>query len=271
MRDFVQILEVKRYSPNTISAYNSTIKLAEQYFKKPLNECTDNELHKYFHLLVTSKNASVSYQKQMVMALKLYFKEVHDRSVHLEFLLPERSPEKIPVIISKQEMLKILNSISNIKHKAMVSLLYSSGMRIGELLDLKISEIDSGRMILTIRQGKGKKDRIVPLAQSILPVLRTYYTEYKPRNYLFEGPKSSRYSSSSFNAVLKKAAKKAKVEKSISAHTLRHSYATHLLEQGTDVRVIQKLLGHRSIKTTMVYTKVAETTILGVTSPLDTL
>ena len=271
MRDFVQILEVKQYSKNTIAAYNSVIKLALQYFKKPLVKVTDNELHKYFHLLVTSKNASVSYQKQMVMALKLYFKEVHDRSVHLEFLLPERSPEKMPVVLSKQEVSKILNAITNVKHKAMVSLMYSSGMRIGELLSLKIIEVDSDRMMLTIRQGKGKKDRIVPLAFGLLPILRGYYKEYMPKVYLFEGPKAKRYSSSSFNSVLKKAAKKVKIGKAISAHTLRHSYATHLLEQGTDVRVIQKLLGHRNIKTTMIYTKVAETTLLGVTSPFDNL
>lgn len=153
----------------------------------------------------------------------------------------------------------------------MVSLVYSSGMRIGELLALKIVDIDSDRMMLTIRQGKGKKDRVVPLAFGLLPVLREYYKEYKLKVYLFEGPKAAQYSSSSFNAVLKKAARKVNIGKTISAHTLRHSYATHLLEQGTDVRVIQKLLGHRNIKTTMIYTRVAETTLLGVTSPFDTL
>lgn len=271
MRDFVQILEVKRYSPNTISAYNNTIKLALQFFKKPLLEVTDKELHKYFYFMVTSKNASVSYQKQMVMAFKLYFKEVHDRSVHLDFLLPDRTPEKIPVVLSKQEVSKILNVITNIKHKAMLSLMYSSGMRIGELLALKITDIDSGRMVLTISQGKGKKDRIVPLAFGLLPILREYYSINQPKVYLFEGPNGAKYSSSSFNSVLKKAARKVKIGKNISAHTLRHSYATHLLEQGTDVRVIQKLLGHRNIKTTMIYTKVADKTVLGVTSPFDML
>ena len=151
----------------------------------------------------------------------------------------------------------------------MIALTYSSGLRIGELIDLKIKDIDSSRMIIHIKSAKGNKDRIIPLSEKLLVMLRIYYKEYNPKEYLFEGQKGGKYSTSSFGKLLKRAALKAKINKHITAHTLRHSYATHLLENGTDIRVIQKLLGHNSIKTTMLYTQVSTPTLLNVTSPFD--
>ena len=190
-------------------------------------------------------------------------------TINLEFLFPSRKPEKLPIIISKDNVLKIIEKANNIKHKSMIALVYSAGLRVGELIDLKIKDIDSSRMIIHVKAAKGNKDRIIPLSEKLLKMLRQYYKEFSPKEYLFEGQKGGKYTSSSFNKLLKSAAKKAGIIKNITAHTLRHSYATHLLENGTDIRVIQKLLGHNSIKTTMIYTQVSQPTLLNVTSPFD--
>jgi len=267
--DFVKILEVKRYSKNTIDSYVSIVKLARHFYGKPLNKVDETELHKYFYHMVHTKKVSYSYQKQIAMALKLYYKEVFRQNINLEFLFPSRKPDKLPVVSAKNDVIKIVEKANNIKHKSMIALTYSAGLRVGELIDLKINDIDSTRMVIHIKSGKGNKDRIVPLSEKILIMLREYYKEFAPINYLFEGQKGGKYTTSSFNKLLKAATKRAKINKHITAHTLRHSYATHLLEKGTDIRVIQKLLGHNSIKTTMIYTQVAEPTLLNVISPFD--
>ncbi|WP_350290529.1 tyrosine-type recombinase/integrase [uncultured Croceitalea sp.] len=267
--DFVKILEVKRYSKNTIDSYASIVKLARVFFQKPLNKVDETELHKYFYHMVHTKKVSYSYQKQIAMALKLYYKEIFRQNINLELLFPSRKPDKLPIVIAKIDIVKIVEKANNIKHKSMIALTYSAGLRVGELINLKINDIDSTRMIIHIKSGKGNKDRIVPLSEKVLIMLREYYKTFTPINYLFEGQKGGKYTSSSFNKLLKAATKRAKINKRITAHTLRHSYATHLLEKGTDIRVIQKLLGHNSIKTTMVYTQVAEPTLLNVVSPFD--
>ena len=267
--DFVKILVVKRYSKNTIESYSAIVKMARHFFEKPLNKIDETELHRYFYHMVHTKKVSYSYQKQIAMALKLYYREIFGQSINLEYLLPSRKPDKLPVVIAKKEVLKIIEKANNIKHKSMIALVYSAGLRVGELIALKIKDIDSSRMVIHIKSGKGNKDRIVPLSEKTLSMLREYYKKYAPKQYLFEGQKGGMYSSSSFNKLLQAAAKRAKINKNITAHTLRHSYATHLLENGIDIRVIQKLLGHNSIKTTMIYTQVTEPTLLNVASPFD--
>ncbi|MFS4457141.1 site-specific tyrosine recombinase/integron integrase [Maribacter sp. 2304DJ31-5] len=267
--DFVKILEVKRYSNNTIESYTSIVRMAGYFFQKPLDKVDETELHRYFYHMVHIKKISYSYQKQIAMALKLYYKEMFGQSINLEFLFPSRKPNKLPVVIAKKDIMKIVEKANNIKHKSMIALTYSAGLRVGELIDLKIGDIDSARMIIHVKSGKGNKDRIVPLSERILLMLREYYKEFTPVHYLFEGQKRGKYTTSSFNKLLKAAAKRARINKPITAHTLRHSYATHLLEKGTDIRVIQKLLGHNSIKTTMIYTQVTEPTLLNVVSPFD--
>ncbi len=269
MRDFRSILEVKRYSKNTIDAYMSVVHLAEQYFQKDLHQVSETDLHQFFYHLVHKKQASVSYQKQIAGALKLYYRDVLDQEIHLEFLLPKFTPKKLPVILSSQEVRTLIKVTKNIKHKSMISVAYGSGLRVSELLDLKISVIDSDRMTLHVKQSKGLKDRLVPLSENALKLLREYYVEYQPKEYIFEGQDGGKYSGSSFNKILKAAARKAGIQKKISSHTLRHSFATHLLEKGTDIRVIQKLLGHNSIKTTMIYTQVTSPILSGIKSPLD--
>jgi integrase/recombinase XerD len=267
--DFVKILEVKRYSINTIKLYSSVIKLAEGYFDKPLESVSDDDLHNYFYHLVHFKKASYSYQKQIAMAFKLYFKELYDRDVLMAILLPKKKPHKLPVILSKSEIKRLIAAANNNKHKCMIAIAYSAGLRVGELIDLKIENIDSARMVINIKNAKGNKDRNVPLSVKVLEMLRQYYLEFVPKDYLFAGQKGGRYSSSSFNKLLKAAAKRAGINKSITAHTLRHSYATHLLENGTDIRIIQNMLGHNSIKTTMIYTQVSQPLMQKIKSPFD--
>ncbi|MBA4743832.1 MAG: tyrosine-type recombinase/integrase [Muricauda sp.] len=266
---FVKILEVKRYSKNTIDSYTSIVKMARHFFNKPLDRVDETDLHRYFYFMVHTKKVSYSYQKQIAMALKLYYREMFGQSINLELLFPSRKPSKLPVILAREDVQKIIDKTKNVKHKSMIALTYSAGLRVGELISLKISDIDSTRMVVHIKAAKGNKDRIVPLSQKALHMLRDYYREYLPKYYLFEGQKGGKYTSSSFNKLLKSAAKRAKIHMHITAHTLRHSYATHLLEKGIDIRVIQKLLGHNSIKTTMIYTQVSEPTMLHVSSPFD--
>ncbi|MBL7898856.1 MAG: tyrosine-type recombinase/integrase, partial [Crocinitomicaceae bacterium] len=177
--------------------------------------------------------------------------------------------EKLPKVLSKSEVQKIIAHTANIKHKCIVSLLYSAGLRRQELLDMKITDIDSARMMIRVNQGKGKKDRYTVLSTTLLEDLREYFKEWRPKEYLFEGISGEKYTASSVRSVLVGAAKRAKIWKTVTPHMLRHSFATHLLEAGTDIRYIQTLLGHASTKTTEVYTQVTLVNVQQIKSPLD--
>jgi len=177
--------------------------------------------------------------------------------------------QTLPTVLSEEEIVAIFNETINIKHKCMLMLAYSAGIRVGELLALKIKDIDSDRMQIRIEQSKGKKDRYTLLSAKILKILRQYYRAYKPKEWLFEGVNGGKYSPRSIQNVLKRAAEAARIKKKVSMHTLRHSFATHLLERGTDLRYIQVLLGHGSSKTTEVYTHVTTKGISQVKSPID--
>jgi integrase/recombinase XerD len=177
--------------------------------------------------------------------------------------------ESLPKVISKESVIKMIDVCPNIKHRCIVALLYSSGLRRAALLNLKISEIDSERMTIRVTQGKGKKDRISILSKRLLGDLREYYRAWRPKEYLFEGQEGRRYSATSVAKIIDKAAKKAKIAQKVSPHMLRHSLATHLLENGTDLRQIQTLLGHNSLKTTEIYTHVAVQGMNKIKNPLD--
>jgi integrase/recombinase XerD len=190
----------------------------------------------------------------------------------LEQLHRPKREKKLPNVLSKEEIKKILEMPMNIKHRTMLSLIYSCGLRCGELLKMKPKDIDSKRMLVMIRLAKGKKDRIVPLSEKVLQLLREYYKRYRPKEWLFEGQKvGEAYSERSLQLVLKHAIEKAGIKKPVSLHWLRHSYATHLLESGTDLRYIQELLGHKSSKTTEIYTHVSTKSIQNIRSPFDDL
>ncbi|MCU7552909.1 tyrosine-type recombinase/integrase [Chitinophagaceae bacterium LB-8] len=182
-----------------------------------------------------------------------------------------KKPKKLPGVLAESEVARIILQMKNLKHRALLMTAYSAGLRVSELVKLRIKDIDPGRMMIHIREGKGGKDRMVPLSQTLLETLRIYYQQYKPGEYLFEGENRGPYSTRSAQEVLKKAKRWAGIQKKGSIHLLRHSYATHLLEAGTDIRYIQVLLGHNSLKTTLRYTHVSNLKLGSIQSPLDRL
>lgn len=264
----------RRYSSNTINTYTEALTVFLGYFSNVNpNQISNQHLIDFNHDYILKNKLSSSYQNQIINAVKLYFATIHERKIELEKIYRPKREHKLPNVLSKEEIKLILNSVSNIKHKSMLSLVYSCGLRRSELLNLKITDIDSRRNLLMIRQAKGKKDRIVPLSVKILEMLRQYYTAYKPKIWLFEGQSKEivQYDESSLAAVLKSAVVKAKINKPVTLHWLRHSYATHLLESGTDLRYIQEILGHSRSTTTEIYTHVSTKSIQNVSSPFDSL
>lgn len=230
----------------------------------------ENDIRNYLGYLVRGKRSN-SYINQSINAIKFYYEVVKgmpNRFYDIERPIKE---EKLPIVLSKKEVSSMLSHLPNIKHKCIVSLLYSAGLRLGELLSLKVVDIDSERMLIRVAGAKGNKDRYTILSQYLLNNLRSYYRMYKPKDLLFEGLNGYKYSDTSVRRIVKRAARRSGIKKNVSPHTLRHSFATHLLEDGTDLRYIQTLLGHNSSRTTEIYTHVATNIVKGIKSPLDTL
>lgn len=273
LQKFKNYLQSKRYSENTIRTYSDALRSFLVFHnKKSLIEITNEDVIQFNNEYILKNKLSGSYQNQIVNAIKLYFKTIQEKNLDIEKVHRPRREKTLPNVLSKEEIKSILEAHSNIKHKAMLSMIYSCGLRRSELLNLKPTEIDSKRNIVIIRQSKGKKDRITPLSPKILELLREYYKVYKPTKYLFEGQESgSIYSEQSLQSVLKQALQKANIKKPVTLHWLRHSYATHLLESGTDLRYIQELLGHNSSKTTEIYTHVSTKSLQQIKSPFDDL
>lgn len=269
---FTQWLRSKRYSENTVKTYTEALRVFLQFFSdRALNTIGNEDIVIFNNEYILKKKLSASYQNQMVNAVKLFFQTVQNRRLDIEKKHRPKKSKTLPNVLSKEEVKAILEVHGNIKHRAILSLIYACGLRRGELLHMKISDIDSKRNIVIIRQSKGKKDRIVPLSQRILEMLRDYFRACKPKYWLFEGQAGEQYSEKSLQSVLKQALKKAGIRKPVSLHWLRHSYATHLLESGTDLRYIQELLGHNSSKTTEIYTHVSTKNLQQIKSPFDDL
>ena len=272
LHKFESYMHSMRYSDNTISTYISSL---ETFFRhlngKPLRDVTTEDVEVFNDSYILKNGYSQSYQNQVINSIKGFFKRYSSTSFFLDDLERPRKPMKLPVVFSLDEVERLLNGIINVKHRTMLTLIYSSGLRSGELINLKIEDIDSERMVIHIHQAKGKKDRIVPLAPSALELLRTYYLMYRPNIYLFNGSDDLRYSKTSLQKVFRENIQKARIRKKCSLHTLRHSYATHLLESGVNLRYIQELLGHSSPKTTQIYTHVSSEECRKVISPLEKL
>ncbi|WP_411377712.1 tyrosine-type recombinase/integrase [Flavobacterium psychrophilum] len=273
IQKFSKWLFSKRYSPSTIKTYTEALQSFLLFFdQKPITEITNQDVIVYNNEYILKNKLSASYQNQIVNAIKLYFKTIKEVKIEVDKIHRPKRSKLLPNVLSKEEIKLILEAHSNIKHKTMLSLIYSCGLRRSELLHLKPTDIDSKRGIVIIRQSKGKKDRIAPLSPKILVMLREYYSNYKPKSWLFEGQiPGETYSEKSLQNVLKQALEKAKIAKPVSLHWLRHSYATHLLESGTDLRYIQELLGHSSTKTTEIYTHVSTKNLQQIKSPFDDL
>jgi integrase/recombinase XerD len=242
------------------------------YRDKAIIDITNEDVIVYNNEHILKNNLSASYQNQVTNAIKLFFQTIRDTKMLVDKIHRPKHAKVLPNVLSKEEIKLILNAHSNIKHKMMLSLIYSCGLRCGELLALQPVHIDSKRNLVLLKNAKGKKDRIAPLSPKILEMLREYYTVFKPSNYLFEGViPGEPYSEKSLQSVLKQALKKVGITKPVSLHWLRHSFATHLLESGTDLRYIQELLGHSSSKTTEIYTHVSTKSIQQIKSPFDDL
>lgn len=263
----------KRYSENTVKVYLQSVTIfLGQMHEKRLEEITKEDFIKFNLDYIIKNKLSLSYQNQVVNGLKLYFKLIADRKIDLDNLDRPRREKRLPSVLSKEEIKSILNNIKNLKHRVILSLIYACGLRSGELINLKIGEIDIDRNTIFIRQSKGKKDRLVPFQGGILILVKEYLELYKPLEFLIEGEKKGeRYSSRSMQNVLKKALRDSNINKPVTLHWLRHSFATHLLESGTDLRFIQELLGHNSSRTTEIYTHVSNKSLQKIRSPFDDL
>jgi integrase/recombinase XerD len=271
--EFKNWLRSKRYSENTVGTYYDALKTFLKYYShKSVEEITNNDIILFNNDYILKNKFSASFQNQVVNAIKLFFSKIENKKLQPELVHRPKKPKLLPNVLSKEEIKRILNAQTNIKHKTMLSLVYSCGLRRSELLNLRLTDVDSSRNLIIIKQSKGRKDRIVPLSVKTLILMREYFEAYKPKEWLFEGQdKSSKYDESSLALVLKQAVEKCKINKPVTLHWLRHSYATHLLENGTDLRYIQEILGHSRSTTTEIYTHVSTKGIQNVISPFDTL
>ena len=270
LKNYKNLLIQKRYSQNTQDIYCSYFKDFCNYFQNEnIENMTTVQINSYILGLIKSKNISISQQNQRINAIKFYYEKVLGREKQYYELHRPKKEHKLPKVLSKTQVKRIFYVTKNLKHKCILMLIYSAGLRRSELLNLIPSDIDSERMIIHINDAKGKKDRISLLSDNLLKLLRQYYKEYRPQKYLFEGQKGGMYSPTSVANILKKAALKAGINKTVTPHMLRHSFATHLLEQGTDLRYIQELLGHESSKTTEIYTHVSKKAIDRIINPID--
>ena len=254
LEQFKKDMVVKNLSPRTVETYSSRIKLFLEYFsKKDVRTLSFEDIKEHLYFLIKERNNKASSIKTSIGAMKnFYTLTLNIRWMYKNLPVPKLQ-ERLPVVISKEAVCKIIDVTHNIKHKAIFILLYTSGVRISELLDLKLQDFDSQRMQIRVL-GKGDKYRYTILSGSCLKVLRTYWKEHRPTNYLFNGLKNGKkYSQSSVRKILEKAVKKAGVKQNVTVHTMRHSFATHLLECGVNIVAVKNLLGHTSLKTTMRY------------------
>lgn len=266
------LLVVKGYSTNTIRNYLYEFRLLLRLLKeRSVNNLTKDQVQSYLLWLLEEQKCSETKVHTTVNAIKFYFEQVIGRSSEFYDLPRPGKPFKLPAILAEEEVLELIRSVANIKHRTMIMAGYSAGLRVSEITGLKLINIDSKRMQIHIQGAKGKKDRMVPLSKVLLANLREYYKLYKPQNYLFEVRPGIPLSTRTVHEIMQQAKQKIKLKKKGSVHMLRHSYATHLMEAGTDIRIIQHLLGHNSIRTTMLYTHVSKKAFDKIESPLDKL
>lgn len=261
-----------RYSANTIRVYPGMFEEFLNYHHRvELREIDDRMVIAYLQYLVMERKVSPSYQNQAINAIKFYYEKMLGMPRKVYRLDRPRAEKKLPLVLNEEEITRVIRLTKNIKHKAIIMITYSSGLRLSEVIDLKIVDIDSQRMQVFVRQSKGKKDRYTLLSKKALPVLRAYLKEHSPKEWLFEGVGGGQYSRSSVESLVKDAYQRAGIKKPATVHTLRHCFGTHLLENGTDLRYIQALMGHSSSKTTEIYTHITTKGFNQIENPLDKL
>jgi site-specific recombinase XerD len=269
---YIETLQLKAYSKNTINTYrNEFTQLLLTLKSHKVDDLTPDRLRSYFLYCINTLKLTENTMHSRINAIKFYFEQVLKREKFFFEIPRPKKPSILPKAINAQDIKKLFEVTTNLKHNTMLKLCYGMGLRVSEIINLKITDIDSKNMQVFIERAKGKKDRYVNLPTTILEQLRAYFLEYKPKKYLFEGQYGDQYSTRSAQNVFAAAMKKAKINKEVGIHGLRHSFATHLLEAGTDIAFIQELLGHKDIKTTLRYTHVSKQTIQKIKSPLDNI
>lgn len=266
----VEYMEQRRYSPSTIKTYRSMVtKFLSAIGEVKWDQVKSRDIEDYSYREFVLKRRARSTQNQFINAIKIFYGLHSKTKLDIENIKRPRKEIKLPEVLSKEEVAGILKGTKNNKHRTLLALIYSSGLRVGEALKLKWSDIRRGEKLIYIRGGKGQKDRRVPLSETLVKLLEEYALAYRTKEYIFEGQNGGPYSSRSAQQVLKRSVKAAGIDRKITLHTLRHSYATHLLESGVGLRYIQEILGHSSPKTTMLYTHVSGKRIGEIRSPID--
>jgi integrase/recombinase XerD len=273
LQKYVETLQLKAYSVSTITTYrNEFAQLLYILKNKHVDDLDGPRLRDYFVYCTTVLKLSEHTLHSRINAIKFYFEKVLKREkLFLDIPRPKK-PLQLPNVLALSQIERLFSKLENLKHKTMLYLAYSAGLRVSEVVNLKVKDIHSERMVINIKGAKGKKDRTVSLSPGILDLLRKYYLSYTPREWLFEGQyKEEQYSTRSLQQIFHRAKNEAKIRQDVSFHSLRHSYATHLHERGTDIKLIQELLGHNDIKTTLRYTHVSNRTIENIVSPFEQL
>lgn len=269
---FIRDLKNRGMSPNTVSQYIYCVQNFFNHIKLLPNKVSVDDINQFQLHLADERKVASSTINVYVFALRFFFLVTLKKPWKIETIPYHRTGRRLPEVLSVPELSLLFKSISNIKHLAILMTIYSGGLRVSEALHLQASDIDSDRMVIRIDQGKGHKDRYVPLSETLLPVLRTYWKHVRPQNWLFEGQDPQKpLNRSSVEKVFNKKKKESGITKNVTVHSLRHSFATHLMERGVDIRTIQQLLGHRNLSSTMIYTHVAKNYINLAGSPLDGL
>jgi site-specific recombinase XerD len=267
---FINELRLQNRSENTVKNYRAAIAAFLDYFKgENPNEIPLKEIRAYILHYRFEKNYSPAFQNQVISALKVFYRVVYSIELNDEYLPRPKKSRKLPRVISREEVEALIKHTRNPKHKLILMLMYGAGLRVGEVINVKVEDIDMNRKQLSIYNGKGRKDRSVNLTPVLCKYLDAYIKDFAPRIMLFSGQGNIHYSRESIAKIIKKAALKAGVKKKVTPHVLRHCYATHMLEKGVDLRYIQYLLGHKSSRTTEIYTHVSTNKISDLGSPID--
>jgi len=267
---YKKLIHLKNYSPQTEKSYLHHLNLFLEYIKNAkVSDVNSKVLLDYFNNLKQEKLFSYSSMKQSLAAIRFLYLEVLKKEIDFDFFIKMKKPNSLPNVLTIDEVKKIIDSVNNLKHKAIISTIYSCGLRISEAVNLEIKNIDSSAMTLKVINAKGKSDRYVMLSAKLLELLREYFKEYSPKKYLFVGQFGERYSARSIQQIFNKAVKIVGIKKRVTVHSLHHSFASHLLDNGTDIRFIQELLGHKHLSTTQIYTHINPVSVKKIKSPFD--
>jgi len=270
--EMVLKLRELRYSENTIKTYKGLFEeFINYYHKYDINKIEEPQIISFLRFLVMERKVSTSYQNQAINSIKFYYEKVLGGQRKFYFIDRPKKEQALPVVLNEEEVIRLFQAIDNIKHKCMLMLAYSAGLRLGEILRLKLVDIDRERMQIRVEQSKGKKDRYAKLSNRFLVIFDQYIEKYNPVDFVFEGAAGAEYSASSLQTIMKAAILRAGIKKHATIHTLRHTFATHCLENGVDLRYIQSMLGHENSKTTEIYTHITTKGFDQIKSPLDSL